>query len=157
MKSALFNEVFKALSNKVGDAVLVNNFKPLLILFAKAWGTDTSQAPPRTLFKFNKTSYINRLVQTFKKLCMFSKKYTSQKIHVAVYLGIQLHCILKANMKKLEDVPIQLNICRAALNKQKIPRGYRTVKHVLYDLFAIETLYGYYVPSKKNLLVNSLT
>ena len=46
LKSAIFNEIFKALSNKVGDAVLVNNFKPLLILFAKAWGADTSQVPP---------------------------------------------------------------------------------------------------------------
>ncbi|KAJ9072560.1 hypothetical protein DSO57_1039632 [Entomophthora muscae] len=80
---------------------------------------------------------------------MFFEKYTLQRIHVAVYLGILLHCILKANMKKLEDVPIQINICRVALNRQKTPQGYRTVEHVLYDSFALATLYGYYVPPPK--------
>ncbi|KAJ9048706.1 hypothetical protein DSO57_1039690 [Entomophthora muscae] len=80
---------------------------------------------------------------------MFLEKYTSQRIHVVVYLGILLHCILKTNIKKLEDVPIQMDICRVALNCQKIPQGYRTVAHVLYASFALATLYRYYVPPEK--------
>ncbi|KAJ9084611.1 hypothetical protein DSO57_1039605 [Entomophthora muscae] len=80
---------------------------------------------------------------------MFMEKYTLQRIHVAVYLGILFHCILKTNVRKLEDVPIQMDICRVALNRQKTPQGYRTVEHVLYDSFALATLYRYYLPPKK--------
>ncbi|KAJ9084086.1 hypothetical protein DSO57_1027969 [Entomophthora muscae] len=67
-----------------------------------------------------------------------------------VHLGTLLHCILKTNIKKLEDVPIQMDICCVALDRQKTPQGYRTVEHVLYDSFASATLYGYYVPPEKN-------
>ncbi|KAJ9049633.1 hypothetical protein DSO57_1022407 [Entomophthora muscae] len=35
--------------------------------------------------------------------------------------------------------------------------GFRIVKHVLYDSFALATFYGYYVPPEKNLLIDSLT